>query len=290
MARLDDLATAMPGLCTLLTLRTAQAIVAASDRLPDDVSDGAERDGRPSQTAPDGEAAFAALLGWWYAPASREFIADDAHLRGVALALDATAEKVRNGCSLTAGLLDESQLSATLDVPQLPDLLDATLSVAEQESWPGLLLAAELSAGACGRERGVSASIARAVAPLATGLTAGPYTLASGADTATGALHAMAADARTTRRRVAVFREDCVHAETECRTFGRGGPSAAALARLLAIRPAVTVASVAHALELSAPTAGAAVERLLNAGLLREITGRGRDRVFVYLPAVRLAG
>ena len=61
-------------------------------------------------------------------------------------------------------------------------------------------------------------------------------------------------------------------------------------ADLLAGRPAVTVAEAAAALDVSAPTAGAAVERLLGAGLLREITGRGRDRVFVYLPAVAIAG
>ena len=40
----------------------------------------------------------------------------------------------------------------------------------------------------------------------------------------------------------------------------------------------------------AAVMAGAAVERLMRAGPPREITGRGRARVFVYLPAVAIAG
>jgi Fic family protein len=89
---------------------------------------------------------------------------------------------------------------------------------------------------------------------------------------------------------VAVYREACALAATQCREFGRGGPTAVALAELLGGRPAITVAGAAAALELSTPTAGAAVDRLMSAGLLREITGRGRDRVFVYVPAVAIAG
>ena len=62
-----------------------------------------------------------------------------------------------------------------------------------------------------------------------------------------------------------------------------------ALLDLLARTPAITVVGAAAALELTVPTVGAAVERLVGAGLLREITGRGRDRVFVYEPAIALA-
>ncbi|MHB8838051.1 MAG: hypothetical protein ACYC7F_03775 [Gemmatimonadaceae bacterium] len=215
---------------------------------------------------------------------------DDRHLRRVALALESLADRVRSGCELTAGTLDESFRAAALDTEPLPDLLDASLSVAVHEQWPALLVAADLSAGQCGRVRTLSASIARAVAPLASGLTADVFVVAPVADDAAGALHAIAREARAMRRRVDAYLEDCRRAVELCGTFGRGGPSAAALVQLLAGRPAVTVAGVADALHLTVPTAGAAVDRLMNAGLLREITGRGRDRVFVYTPTVTLAG
>ena len=285
-ARLDEqVSKPASALGRLLMLRSAQAIVAANDR---PLVDAPEHAGAAKQQ-PDGDAAFAALIGWWYEPKAREFIADDPHLRDVAVALDAAAEKIRSGRILTSGLLDEAMQSAELPLDPLPDLLDATLSVAEHESWPALILAADLCAGACGRARAVSASIARAVAPLSSGLTASVMVVPGAAEDLAGALHAMAHDARSLSRRVAAYRDNCSKADANCDDFGRGGASARALVDLLARQPAVTVASVASALDLTAPTAGAAVERLVGAKLLREITGRGRDRVFVYTPAVTLA-
>jgi len=275
-ARLDaEVAKAAPGLATLLMLRSAEAIVAANDR--------------PIEAAPEGEAGFAALLGWWYAPSAREFIAVDSHRCGVSLALDAAAGMVRGGRAVTAGLLDEAVRAANADLDALPDLLDATLSVAERESWPPMLLAADLSAGACGHVRSVSASLVRVVAPLAGGVVRDAFVVAGAADDAAGALHAMADEARAVRRRVTSYGAQSRAALDRCRDFGRGGPSSAALTALLFARPAITVGEAARALDLSAPTAGAAVERLHGSGLLREITGRGRDRVFVYTPAAALA-
>ena len=289
--RLDALVAGNPGLPGLLRLRSAQAIAAANDRPP---TSAAEPDAptRPVVKAIEagGAAEFAALLGWWYAPASREFIVDDAHLRRIALALEMVGEKVRAGCALTPGALDEAFVSVALDAEPLPDLLDASLSVAEQEQWPALLVAAELSAGACGRARTISASVARAVAPLASGLTRDVYVVPPPADDLAGALHAMAREARATSRAVAAYLDAGEHALARCREFGRGGASAAALVELLARRPAITVGEAARSLALTAPTAGAAVERVMEAKLVREITGRGRDRVFVYTPAVALAG
>ena len=292
LVRLDEqVARVGSGLAVLLRLRSAQAIVAANDRPPESERyPGAADDDRHLRAIPDGDAAFAALLGWWYAPQSREFIEDDPHLRRVAVALDAAADKIRNGCELTAGAIEDACVSASLDVAPLSDLLEASLSVAVHESWPALLVTADLSSGACGRERGISASLARAVAPLAGGLTADVFTLPSVGENDVGALHALAAEARTVRRRVDLYGHACQQAVNACDTLGRGGPSAAALVHLLADRPALTVAEASEALDLSAPTAGAAVERLLGLGLLREITGRGRDRVFVYTPAVAIAG
>jgi len=297
LSRLDEqLAVSAPGLATLLKLRSAQAIVAANDRpigdaLDSDLRDvdGLDSDGR-DRDAIDGDAAFAALLGWWYAPEGREFIADDPHLRSTAVALDAAAEMMRAGRALTPGLLEEAMRAGGSALPWMPGVFAETVRAAETEQWPALLSAAVLSSGACGRVRNVAASIARAVVPLSGGVTADVFVVSGCADDTASALHMMANEARAVRRRVAVYREACAHAAAYCGEFGRGGPTAVALAELLGGRPAITVAGVAVALEISTPTAGAAVERLMSAGLLREITGRRRDRVFVYLPAVAIAG
>ncbi|MFA6165054.1 MAG: hypothetical protein WC700_00415 [Gemmatimonadaceae bacterium] len=277
LSRLDEqVAMTAPGLATLLKLRSAQAIVAANDR--------------PLGAALDGDAAFAALLGWLYAPDGREFIADDPHLRGTAVALDNAAEMMRAGRALTLGLLEEAMRAGDASLPVLPGAFADTLRAAEVEGWPALLTTAVLSSGACGGVRNVAASIARTVVPLSGGVVADAFVVSKCAESAAGALHTIASEARTMRRRVAVYREACSNAVERCREFGRGGATAAALGELLAGRPAITVAEAAAALDISAPTAGAAVERLMSAGLLREITGRGRDRVFVYLPAVAIAG
>ncbi|MDP1891715.1 MAG: MarR family transcriptional regulator [Gemmatimonadaceae bacterium] len=277
LSRLDEqVAATAPGLTTLLKLRSAQAIVAANDR--------------PPGAALDGEAAFAALLAWWYAPEGREFIAEDPHLRGTAVSLDAAAEMMRAGHALTPGLLEEAMRASGSERSEMPVEFEETLRAAEAESWPALLTAAALSAADCGRVRTVAASIARAVVPLSGAVMADAIIVSRCAENSAGALHSMANEARATRRRVAVYREACANAAERCGELGRGGPTAAALAALLAERPAITVAEAAAALTLSVPTAGAAVERLMSAGLLREITGRGRDRVFVYLPAVAMAG
>lgn len=277
LSRLDEqVAVSAPGLATLLKLRSAQAIVATNDRPPDAVL--------------DGEAAFAALLAWWYAPEEREFIVDDRHLRGTAVALDAAAGMMCAGHPLTLGLLEEAMRAGGSDLPAMPGAFEETLHMADAESWPALLTAAALASRECGRARNVAASIARAVVPLSGGVIADAFVVPRCAEEAAGAMHSLANEARAVRRRVAVYREACALATERCREFGRGGPTAAALAALLAGRPAITVAEAAAALDISAPTAGAAVERLLGAGLLREITGRGRDRVFVYLSAVAIAG
>ncbi len=277
LARLDDQVAGMPaGTATLVMLRSAQAIVAASDR--------------PLHAAPAINAPFAALLGWWYSPEAREFIVDDVPLRTTAVALDAAAGTVMAGRTLTLGLLDDAMRAAEAGTYQLPSLFDAPLRRAEAEGWPALLLAAELSSGACAHVRSVTASMARAVAPLTGNVCAGAFVVPPRADHVPGALHALASEARAVRRRVDAYRGACGRAADQCDTFGRGGDSALALLRLLAGTPAVTIARVSSALEVTVPTAGAAVERLLGAGLLRELTGRGRDRVFAYEPAIALAG
>ena len=285
--RLDEaVAHSAAGLASLLMLRSAQAIVAS-------------RSG-PLGEAPAREDSFAALLGWWYAAESREFVQDEPALRRCAISLDATAEKIRGGRALTLALLREevdvadddgaSGSDASGADAAGSDVLADTLRRSMNESWPPLLLASELLTGECARVPGISAAIARAVAPLVGGLSTDVFVIAPAADDTAAALHGMAGEARAMRQRVDAYRAACVSAAELARGFGRGAGSALALLDLLAGTPAITVVGAAAALALTVPTAGAAVDRLRGAGLLREITGRGRDRVFVYVPAIALAG
>lgn len=282
LARLDELvASGGSAFSTLLMLRTAQAIVASNDRPSGEiVQDGA---------AIDGAAGFAALLGWWYAGASREFVTVDRVLSGTACALDSAVEMTRSGRTLTLGLLDEAVRAADVRLGAMPEAFDPVLQDGEASAWSPLLLCAALASGDCGKIRGIPASIARAVAPLSGGLTATAVVLPASTDDLAASLHALARSARDVRRRVLLYRERTAEASAGCDRLGRGGPSARALVALLASRPAVTVGDAARALSLSAPSAGAAVDRLLDAGRLQEITGRGRDRVFVYAPAIAFA-
>ena len=285
--RLDEaVAKSAPGLASLLMLRSAQAIVAT-------------RVG-PLDARAVPETSFAALLGWWYAAESREFVTVDRAVRRCALALDVTAQKVRGGRALSLALLREEVDVAADDGAagsdasgsdaSGSDIVEATLRRAMDESWPSLLLAAELLSGDCAHVPGTSAAIVRAVAPLAGGMSADVFVISPMAADRAAALHGLAAEARAMRRRVERYRAACVHADAQARGFGRGAGSALALLDLLAGTPAMTVVGAAVALRLTVPTVGAAVDRLLAAGLLREITGRGRDRVFVYEAAVALAG
>lgn len=282
LVRLDDLvASATPGLATLLMLRTAQAIVAASDRPSGEALD---------RALPDGDDAFAAMLGWWFAPASREFITEDPVLCGTALALHEASEMIRGGRTLTLGVLDDALRASDVPLGELPHAFDSVLRAAESHAWPPLLLCASLSSEGSGQLRGIPAAIARAVAPLAGGLTADVFVASPGAEQLASSLHALAQQAREMRRRTQVYLERTDDAVAQCEAFGRGGASARQLVELLRGQPAVTVGHAASALHLTTPTAGAAVDRLFDAGWLREITGRGRDRVFVYTPAVAIAG
>ena len=61
--------------------------------------------------------------------------------------------------------------------------------------------------------------------------------------------------------------------------------STVAAIRLLDVlpeHPVVTVPRIAKLLKISAPTARKAVELAFNAGVLRETSGKQRDRVFAY--------
>jgi Fic family protein len=81
--------------------------------------------------------------------------------------------------------------------------------------------------------------------------------------------------ARSIRRLVAHDRE-AIHG------LGRGAASALRVHELAGRRVVLTANSTSELLGLSAPTVNAAFARLEEAGILREVTGRRRGRVFVY--------
>jgi Fic family protein len=65
---------------------------------------------------------------------------------------------------------------------------------------------------------------------------------------------------------------------------GLGRPAASVLRvhQYAQTRPIFSIAAAARTVEISFPTASSAVEHLQNVGIVREITGRQRDRVFAY--------
>jgi Fic family protein len=81
--------------------------------------------------------------------------------------------------------------------------------------------------------------------------------------------------ARETRRLVDTDRER-IHA------LGRGAASALRVHELAGRRIVLSASRTAAELQLSAPTVNAAFARLEQVGVLREVTGRKRGRLFVY--------
>ena len=72
--------------------------------------------------------------------------------------------------------------------------------------------------------------------------------------------------------------------------LGKAAPTAMALLDLLYRRPYVSIAIVARELGISSPAAGKAVKNLAELGILTEVSGKKRDRVFLhesYLAIIR---
>ena len=89
--------------------------------------------------------------------------------------------------------------------------------------------------------------------------------------TATGAVSAAQRIAR-------VFEEDRARIETT----GRRAGSVLRVHEVLKARPILSLPEVRNRTTLSFPTASSAMELLVEHGIAREITGKRRDRVFVY--------
>ena len=83
---------------------------------------------------------------------------------------------------------------------------------------------------------------------------------------------------QTARRLVDLFEEDT-------RRIAATGRSAANTLRVLAAlreRPVLTLGHLCRQHQISFPTAGKAMQKLVSAGIARELTGQRRNRVFIY--------
>ena len=83
---------------------------------------------------------------------------------------------------------------------------------------------------------------------------------------------------RTAEAIEALFRAD----RERIGTLGRVAGSALRVHQVLTSRPMVSIGEVRRRSAISHPAAGAAFERLVELGIVREITGRKRDRLFSY--------
>ena len=82
----------------------------------------------------------------------------------------------------------------------------------------------------------------------------------------------------TARRLVALFQED----QQRIQDTGRAAGSALRVQQMLKERPITSISQVCDRTGLSFPAASSALERLSGLGLVREITGRSRNRLYVY--------
>lgn len=82
----------------------------------------------------------------------------------------------------------------------------------------------------------------------------------------------------TSHRLLALFKDDAARIQT----LGRGAPNALRVFDALCRRPLASINSLAHPLDIAFLTATRAIEALERLGIVREITGRKRERVFAY--------
>ena len=70
--------------------------------------------------------------------------------------------------------------------------------------------------------------------------------------------------------------------------LGRPAGSALQVHEALQKRPLLNIARAADVTGLSQPTVSASLQRMIDLGVVREVTGRRRDRLFAYGPYVDL--
>jgi len=86
--------------------------------------------------------------------------------------------------------------------------------------------------------------------------------------------------AETARRILALFEAD----RRKLEDLGRPAASALRLHQFMQTRPIISIPAAARKMLLSAPTVTKSIDHMMKLGLLREITGRQRRRLFVYDP------
>jgi hypothetical protein len=278
VGRLDAAgALALSGLQRLLVLRcVAQSL-------------GASRDGMIALLRPDGEG--------------------DQALRAYRDALHAGASRARGGVVPSLATLQELLAIEPLEGGEVV-ALDALLRDTHEKTPP--ILKAALAAGAilrsaAHREGTANAGNSTKLAALAVSLVLcvggattdawltlplfddeslsdGPGEGDTGWDEWLGtAFGSLAREARSAQRGVSLARDladsDIVRVSE---ALGRAAYSALEVLALLRAELVITVPDAARALELTPPTAGAAVARLSELGIAHEVTGRARSRAFVY--------
>lgn len=98
-------------------------------------------------------------------------------------------------------------------------------------------------------------------------------------------LSALAVDARHLRVQVRLLCDAQLDEDAHLASVGRAAVTGRRALSALRSALATSVPDLSERLSLSRPAAGAALERLVELGLAEEITGRARDRVFVYAGA-----
>ncbi len=219
---------------------------------------------------------------------------------GFAHALREGAARARGGALPSLGLLHEL---LRLEHPASPALaIDELLRDAHERTPPVLkaalaaqiLLAPELS----GHDSAASDAQHRASLAVPLVLCVGGATTdawitlppagAMAADTSVvpslrDLFAALAREARAAERGLVAARELCAADDNRVRdALGRAAYSALDVLALLRREIVITVPETARTLGLTPPTAGAAVARLVELGIAREVTGKARSRAFAY--------
>lgn len=82
----------------------------------------------------------------------------------------------------------------------------------------------------------------------------------------------------TARKTLSLFEDD----RRQIERIGRGAGSALQVHQVMCKKPIFTIKAIADSLEITRPTVTSALETLEEMQIIRELTGRQRDRVFVY--------
>ena len=93
-----------------------------------------------------------------------------------------------------------------------------------------------------------------------------------------GVVHTASGAVETAHRLLALFGEDAARIQS----LGRGAANALRVFDALRARPVATIGDLVARIGVTYPTAAKNVDALAQLGILRELTGRRRDRVFAY--------